>query len=174
MRKVASTAARNHLSRLLESAYKGPIAITRRGRVVAYVIAPKDFAKEASQRLQERIADRLSGAGARYATLFGSVARGKARFESDIDVAVSFGTPMSSGLREVLVNMIADVAGRPVDLVDLDSANVLVFAQAMRGKEILCDHVRTRQRLIQRLLRSEDERRSIAIAAKAARKLLFP
>jgi len=43
----------------------------------------------------------------------------------------------------------------------------------MQGKEILCDEVATRQRLIQRLLRVEDDRRNVAIAAKAARKALF-
>ncbi len=43
----------------------------------------------------------------------------------------------------------------------------------MRGKEILCDEVATRRRLIERLQRFEDENRNIAIAAKAARKALF-
>jgi len=47
------------------------------------------------------------------------------------------------------------------------------MAGAMRGKEILCDEVATRQRLIRRLPRFEDEGRNIGIAAKAARKALF-
>ncbi len=99
--------------------------------------------------------------------------RGAARRDSDIDIAVSFGKPISSDLREALIGIVADVAGRAVDLVDLETARGLVFTRGMRGKEILCDEVATRRRLIERLQRFEDENRNIAIAAKAARKALF-
>lgn len=101
------------------------------------------------------------------------MARGAARRDSDIDVAVSLGKPISSDLREALIGIVADVAGRPVDLVDLEAAEGLVFAHAMQGREILCDDVATRLRLIRRLLRVEDDRRSAAIAARAARRSLF-
>jgi len=167
-----ATTAKNQFGRLLQAAAEGPVAVTRHGRVVAYVVAPKDFAA-APRTLEERLAARLRAAGARYATLFGSVAHGRAQRESDIDVAVGFGKPLSSDLREALIGIVADVAGRAVDLVDLEVAQGLVFARAMQGKEILCDEVATRQRLIRRLLRVEDDRRNVAIAAKAARKALF-
>jgi len=167
-----ATTAKNQFGRLLEAAAEGPVAVTRHGRVVAYVVAPKDFAV-VPRTLEERLAARLRAAGVRYATLFGSLAHGGARRESDIDVAVSLGRPLSSDLREALIGIVADVAGRAVDLVDLELAQGLVFARAMQGKEILCDEVATRQRLIQRLLRVEDDRRNVAIAAKAARKALF-
>lgn len=172
MQKFDATTAKNQFGRLLEAAAQGPVAVTRHGRVVAYVAAPKDFAAP-PQSLEERLAERLRAAGVRYAALFGSLARGAARRDSDIDIAVSFGKPISSDLREALIGIIADVAGRAVDLVDLESAQGLVFTRAMRGKEILCDEVATRQRLIERLRRFEDENRNIAIAAKAARKALF-
>lgn len=167
-----ATTAKNQFGRLLEAAAAGPVAITRHGRVVAYVAAPRDF--DAPPRtLEERLAERLRAAGVRFATLFGSVARGAARRDSDIDVAVSLGKPISSDLREALIGIVADVAGRPVDLVDLEAAEGLVFAHAMQGREILCDDVATRLRLIRRLLRVEDDRRSAAIAARAARRSLF-
>jgi len=127
----------------------------------------------ARRSLEERLAECLRAAGVRYATLFGSLARGAARRDSDIDIAVSLGKPISSDLREALIGIVADVSGRAVDLVDLESAQALVFTRAMRGKEILCDEVATRQRLIRRLPRFEDEGRNIGIAAKAARKALF-
>ena len=172
MKKFDATTAKNRFGALLEAAAAGPTAITRHGRVVAYVVAPGDFSA-APRALDERLAGRLRAARVRYATLFGSVASGTANPESDIDVAVSLGKPLSSDLRAALIGIVADVAGRSVDLIDLETAGGLVFAQAMRGKEILCDEVATRQRLIQRLLRSEDDRRSAALAARAARATLF-
>jgi len=172
MKKFDATTAKNRFGRLLETAAEGPTAITRHGRIVAYVVAPGDFAA-APRELEARLAERLGAAGVRYATLFGSVARGTANRESDIDVAVSFGKPMSSDLRAALIGIVADVAGRAVDLIDLETARGLVLAQAMRGKEILCDEVATRQRLIAHLLRSEDDRRSVALAARTARAALF-
>jgi prevent-host-death family protein len=168
-----ATTAKNQFGRLLETAAEGPVAVTRHGRVVAYVVAPRDFAA-VPRALDERLAGRLRAAGARYATLFGSLARGTARRESDIDVAVSLGKPISSDLRDALIGIVADVAGRPVDLIDLEVAEGVIFARAMQGREILCDEVATRQRLIQRLLRLEDDRRAAAIAAGAARRTLFP
>ena len=172
MKTFDATSAKNRFGALLEAAAEGPTAITRHGRVVAYVIAPADFAA-VPQSLEERLADRLRAAGVRYATLFGSVARGTEDRESDIDIAVSLGEPLSSDLRAALIGIVADAAGRSVDLIDLETARGLVFARAMGGKEILCDEVATRQRLIGRLLRSEHDRRSATIAARAARAALF-
>jgi predicted nucleotidyltransferase len=105
--------------------------------------------------------------------MFGSLARGEARPDSDIDVAVSFGKPMSSDLRMAVTGIVADAAGRSVDLVDLETADGLILARALGGREILCDGVATRQRMIARLRRSEDDRRSAALAARAARAGLF-
>ncbi|HVC12006.1 MAG TPA: type II toxin-antitoxin system prevent-host-death family antitoxin [Burkholderiales bacterium] len=172
MKQFDATAAKNRFGRLLEAAAAGPVAVTRHGRVVAWVVAPKDYA-EAPRPLEERLAARLRAAGVRYATLFGSLARGAAGRESDIDVAASAGKPMSSDLRAALIGIVADVAGRPVDLIDLETAQGTVLARAMGGTEILCDEIATRQRLITRLLRSEDDRRSAALAARAARAALF-
>ncbi|HSH07168.1 MAG TPA: type II toxin-antitoxin system Phd/YefM family antitoxin [Burkholderiales bacterium] len=78
MQKFDATTAKNQFGRLLEAAAQGPVAVTRHGRVVAYVAAPKDFAAP-PQSLEERLAERLRAAGVRYAALFGSLARGAAR-----------------------------------------------------------------------------------------------
>jgi len=157
---------------LLEAASRGRVAIERHGRVVAYVISPADL-PPAPGPLGERLATRLRAAGAVYATVFGSVARGTEHPESDIDVAVSFAKPMSSDLRMALTGLVAEVAGRAVDLVDLEKAGGTILGQALGGTEILCDSVATRHRIALRLHRSEDERRSAALAARHARKGLF-
>ncbi|MGP1680471.1 MAG: nucleotidyltransferase family protein, partial [Burkholderiales bacterium] len=105
--------------------------------------------------------------------VFGSAARGEARADSDIDVAVSFGKPMSSDLRMAIIGIVAAVSGRSADLIDLEASGGLVLARALGGREIYCDDVATRQRMIAKVQRSEDERLSAAMAARAARAGLF-
>ena len=167
-----ATAAKNRFGEMLAACARAPVAIERHGRVVAYVVGPADF-RAAPQGIEEALAGRLRAAGAVYATVFGSVARGQARRDSDIDVAVSFGRPMSADLRIAMTGIIAEAAGRSVDLVDLETAGGLVFARALGGTEILCDATTTRQRMAKRLQRSEDGRRSAEQAARRARADLF-
>jgi len=172
MKTFDATSAKNRFGQLLEACADAPVAIARHGRVVAYVVGPRDFSA-VPQTLEDRLAGRLRAAGATYATVFGSVARGQARPHSDIDVAVSFGKPMSSDLRMAVTGIVADAAGRSVDLIDLESAGGLILARALGGTEIFCDSVVTRQRMISRVQRSEDDRLSAAMAARAARAGLF-
>lgn len=172
MTRFDATSAKNRFGQLLEASALAPVAIERHGRVVAYVVAPGEF-RAPRRTLEDRLAGCLRAAGAAYATLFGSLARGVARPESDIDVAVSFGRPMSSDLRMAVTGIVADAAGRSVDLVDLETAGGLILARALGGREIHCDSVATRQRMIARLRRSEDDRRNAAMAARTARAGLF-
>ena len=172
MKTFAATSAKNRFGQLLETCAHAPVAIERHGRVVAYMVGPRDFSA-VPQTMEDRLASRLRAAGALYATVFGSVARGKALAHSDIDVAVSFGNPMSSDLRMAVIGIVADVSGRSVDLIDLESAAGLILARALGGTEILCDAVATRQRMISKVQRSEDDRLSAAMAARAARAGLF-
>ena len=125
------------------------------------------------QPLDEKLANRLRAAGAVHATLFGSVARGTERFDSDIDVAVSFGKAMSSKRKMTVMALIADISGRSVDLIDLEKAEGLILAQALGGREILCDSVATRTRMAMRLIRFEDDRMSVARAMRSVRTGLF-
>jgi len=172
METFDATAAKNRFGQLLEASARGPVAIERHGRVVAYVVGPGDFAA-VPQTTEEKLASRLRTAGANYATVFGSVALGKARPDSDIDVAVSFGKPMSSDLRMAVIGIVGDACGRGVDLIDLESAAGLIRSRALGGTEILCDSAATRQRMIAMVQRSEDDRLSAAMAARAARAGLF-
>ena len=172
VKTIDATSAKNRFGDLIEACRAGPVAVRRHGRVVAYVVAPHEFGAGGGQ-LESRLAAALRAAGVRYATLFGSVARGGADAESDIDVAVSCGKPMNTAQRVALTGTIAEVAGRPVDLIDLETAGGLVFARAMQGRELVCAATGARQRLIGRLLRTDDDRRVSAIAARGARAGLF-
>jgi predicted nucleotidyltransferase len=172
VRSFNATAAKNRFGELLEASAREPVAIERHGRVVAYVAAPGHLAAQPAT-LEERLASRLRAAGAVYAAVFGSVARGEARADSDLDLAVSFGRPMSSDLRMAIIGIAADAAGRSVDLVDLESAQGLILARALGGREILCDAQATRQRMIAKVQRGQDDRISAERASRAARARLF-
>ena len=57
---------------------------------------------------------------------------------SDIDVAIAARAPIDPQRRLALIDAIASIAGRPVDLVDLHRAGPLVLTQALtRGKRII-------------------------------------
>jgi|GEM_PF-765328 len=172
MKTFDATSAKNRFGQLLEACAHAPVAIRRHGRVVAYLVAPKEF-PAAPGSVEARLAGRLREAGVVYATVFGSVARGEARADSDTDVAVSFGKPMSPDLRMAIIGIVAAVSGCSADLIDLESAGGLVLARALGGREIYCDDVATRQRMIAKMQRSEDERLSAATAVRAARAGLF-
>jgi predicted nucleotidyltransferase len=76
---------------------------------------PEDLA----QRI-EKAAEALRGAGAREVYVFGSVAQGKMRANSDVDMAVS-GLPPEVFFRAMA--RASRALGRPLDLVDLDEDN---------------------------------------------------
>jgi predicted nucleotidyltransferase len=91
--------------------------------------------------------------GVSVATVFGSFARGRSDAESDIDVAVAGGRPLSAADKSRLIEQIALVTGRPVDLIDLSTANGPVLQQALaRGRLVKCDDRALYARLILRML----------------------
>jgi predicted nucleotidyltransferase len=65
------------------------------------------------------------------AILFGSLARDAARPHSDVDLAVSAGSPLSADARIALIDEIASATGRPVDLVDLTQAGEPLLGQIL-------------------------------------------
>jgi predicted nucleotidyltransferase len=74
----------------------------------------------------------LKAAGAKEVYVFGSVAEGKAREGSDIDLAVA-GLPPE--IFFVTMGRLADLFDRTVDLVDLDEASP--FTKHLRSKGLL-------------------------------------
>jgi predicted nucleotidyltransferase len=72
------------------------------------------------------------------AILFGSLAAGEGRAESDLDLAVDAGRPLTSGEKMALISDLAGRTGRPVDLVDIQAAGEPLLGQILRhGKRIL-------------------------------------
>lgn len=69
----------------------------------------------------------------RLVLLFGSGARGELRPDSDLDVAVDAGRPMEAAQRIELIEALAQLSGRAVDLVDLRRAGQPLLGEIMRG-----------------------------------------
>jgi uncharacterized protein len=71
------------------------------------------------------------------AVVFGSVVRGEARFDSDIDVAVRYTHTLNPEEKIALIEALALTANRPVDLIDLRVAGPVVSREALtKGKRI--------------------------------------
>lgn len=72
------------------------------------------------------------------AILFGSVAKGEAQHESDLDVAVHYRQSMSAETRLQLIKELALLSGRPVDLVDLETVGEPLLGQILlHGQRLL-------------------------------------
>src|SRR5262245_5453800 len=75
----------------------------------------------------------------RCAYVFGSVARGRARPRSDVDVAVLFEGASTARALDHLTEDLEDAAGRAVDLVDLATASPLLAHQIVKtGSCLVC------------------------------------
>lgn len=72
------------------------------------------------------------------AVLFGSVAAGRQRPDSDVDVAVAATRAITAPEKIALVESLAEQTGRPIDLVDLHSAGEPLLGQILRhGRRLL-------------------------------------
>lgn len=78
----------------------------------------------------------------RLAVLFGSLATGEERPESDLDLAIDAGKPLGVEARITLIDELAEATGRPVDLVDLSSIGEPLLGQVVvHGKRLMGDDV---------------------------------
>lgn len=72
------------------------------------------------------------------AVLFGSLAAGTARSDSDVDLAVAAAAPLSYEARMALIGDLAEQLGRPVDLIDLATVGEPLLGQILsRGRRLL-------------------------------------
>ncbi|MEI6287103.1 MAG: nucleotidyltransferase domain-containing protein [Bacillota bacterium] len=73
--------------------------------------------------------------------LFGSVAQGKAGVNSDIDIAVLFIDALSPmerfDLRLELMNVLEDIAGCAVDVIDMEAASLFLQHQIRKTGRLL-------------------------------------
>lgn len=83
--------------------------------------------------LNNRIRQILSRQGdIRLAILFGSLAAGDATPQSDLDLAVLMGIPLSTETKMTLIGELSQAIGRPVDLIDLRVAGEPLLGQILK------------------------------------------
>lgn len=71
------------------------------------------------------------------AIVFGSMAGGSARADSDVDIAVKSSSPLDARHKMDLIEGIASATGRPVDLIDLRTVGEPLLGQILRhGRQI--------------------------------------
>ena len=76
--------------------------------------------------------------GIRLVILFGSLAVGRQRADSDLDLAIDAGHRLTAEEKLALMNKLAEQTGRPVDLVDLHAVGEPLLGQILRhGKRLL-------------------------------------
>ncbi len=87
------------------------------------------------------------------AIAFGSLAQGRAGFESDVDVAVLAERPLGPERRMALMRVVAEATGRSVDLLDLRETGVPLLRTVLReGTTLVCRDQEARDRLMSRML----------------------
>lgn len=85
------------------------------------------------------------------AMLFGSLASGSTALSADLDIAVGGRRKLPSALRRRLVKGLAELVGRPVDLIDLATVGEPLLGVVLRtGRLILCRDRRLYAELIKR------------------------
>jgi predicted nucleotidyltransferase len=91
------------------------------------------------------------------AILFGSLASGQARPDSDLDLAVGCASPLAPGEKAALIGDLAEALGRPVDLVDLYGVGEPLLGQILRhGRRILGSDERYARLLSRHLIEAAD------------------
>lgn len=93
----------------------------------------------------------------RQAIVFGSVATGNARHDSDLDIAVETRRPLQTEDKLQLIEILAAAAGRPVDLIDLRTTGGPLLGQVLKhGRRILGSDADHAELLRRHLFDTED------------------
>jgi len=92
---------------------------------------------ESHRQLQHAL---LKVADIKLALLFGSVANGKATPQSDLDLAILKSQPLSNTDKKQLIETLAILTGRPIDLIDLRQAGEPILGQILKHGIVLIDN----------------------------------
>ncbi|HEX6983706.1 MAG TPA: nucleotidyltransferase domain-containing protein [Balneolaceae bacterium] len=85
--------------------------------------------------------------------LYGSVSENRETFESDLDIAVAGEKPISSKLKMKLIEDLASVSSRPVDLIDLQSTHGPLLKEILtEGTKIYCINNTLYANILKRML----------------------
>ncbi|KUO49323.1 MAG: DNA polymerase subunit beta [Desulfitibacter sp. BRH_c19] len=98
--------------------------------------------------------------------LFGSVAKGYMRADSDVDLGFLSDKKLDNYEIFLIAQGLADILGREVDLVDLDQASTVFQAQVISsGKVIYCNNEKRRKLfeivVLKKYVRLNEERKPI-------------
>jgi predicted nucleotidyltransferase len=101
---------------------------------------PDSLAREIAAALSEPIVRLLAHYPAiKLGILFGSLAEGHATPASDLDLGVAATASLDTTLKTALIEALAEISGRPVDLVDLRMASGPILQQVLtQGKLLYC------------------------------------
>jgi predicted nucleotidyltransferase len=93
------------------------------------------------QTEKQHILERLRAHdGIEAAWLFGSLAAGTADAASDLDVAVLGKVPLPTSEKQTLIEELAQITGRPVDLIDLQTTRGPIVGRILQdGTRLFCD-----------------------------------
>lgn len=89
---------------------------------------------------------------ARLVMLFGSLARGVAKVDSDMDIAILGTRPLDVEIRVALIESLALQSGRSVDVVDLSSVGEPLLGKILEEGVVLLDADHQRGALLARHL----------------------
>ena len=93
----------------------------------------------------------------RLAILFGSLAKGAAHSESDLDLAVGADHPLDTDETMELIADLAEAFGRPVDLIDLSTVGEPLLGQIIAGgRRIVGSNSLYAELLLKHLYNQED------------------
>ncbi len=71
------------------------------------------------------------------AIVFGSISKGSSKPDSDIDIAIKTRSPLKTQHKKALIESLATLLGRPVDLVDLRTTGEPLLGQILQyGKQV--------------------------------------
>ena len=111
-----------------------------------------------TESIDKQIRDVLERHNAiRLALLFGSLAKGTAHYESDVDLAVGADHPLDVHETINLISDLAEVTGRPVDLIDLSTVGEPLLGQIIAGgRRIVGSNTLFAQLVLKHLYNIED------------------
>ena len=93
----------------------------------------------------------------RLALLFGSVAKGTARYDSDLDIAVGAAHPLDAHDIMMLISELAELTGRPIDLIDLSTIGEPLLGQIIAGgRRIMGNDTLYAEQVLKHLYNQED------------------
>lgn len=92
----------------------------------------------------------------RLAVVFGSIAAGAARPDSDIDIAVRADRPLDAARKMALIEGISRLTHRPVDLVDLARIGEPLRGEVLKGQRLFGSDEDWAEQMLRHIYDNED------------------